>query len=140
MTAVEYLEESGVPESRWPNFRDWFNWFEKMKLVGVVKDSNEEICGVGMFRFIPAGADPGHYVHDEAGEDVFIDLVVCNELASPQKDGSSFLNNLGRRSDALSSLLAILLNNAGPRRRLIFNRKGKRKAYDYRHFMRKALI
>ena len=120
-----------MPESRWPNFRAWFNWFDQRGLVGVVKDKTEAIRGVAMVRFIPDGAEPAPYVHDESGEDVFVDLVAC--------DGSSVLNNLGRRSDALSSLLGILLRNAGPRRRLIFNRNGKPRSYDYAHFMRKAL-
>jgi len=120
-----------VPESRWPNFRAWVGWYEKMGLMGVVKDKTEAIRGVALVRFIPNGASPDPYVHEESGEDVFVDLVAC--------DGSSALNNLGRRSDALSSLLGILLRNAGPRRRLIFNRNGKPRSYDYEHFMRKAL-
>ena len=28
MTAVEYIEESGVPESMWPNLAEWYGWFE----------------------------------------------------------------------------------------------------------------
>ena len=36
MTAVEYIEESGVPESMWPNLAKWFGWFEKQYMVGIV--------------------------------------------------------------------------------------------------------
>ena len=45
MTAIEYIEESGVPEAMWPNLAQWYGWFEKQGMVGIVKDG-EEIAGV----------------------------------------------------------------------------------------------
>ena len=132
MTAVEYLEESGVPESRWPNFRAWYGWFEERGLVGVVsrKETNE-IVGVAMARCLPSGAEPSHYTHEETGDDVFVDLTVCG--------GSSDSEHKRGQKDYLKSLLIILLDRFGRRRTITFNRNGKRKAYDYEHFMRKAL-
>ena len=53
MTAVEYIEESGVPESMWPNLAQWYGWFEKQDMVGIVKD----------------------------GEDVFVDLTISSKGA-----------------------------------------------------------
>jgi len=132
VTAFEYLEQSGVPESRWANFRNWVAWYEAMRLMGVVKGEDGAIRGVALVRFVKDGQKPDPYVHDEAGEDVYVDLVVC--------DASSSLDNLGGRSDALCSLLTMLLRNAGPRRRLIFNRHGIRKEYDYTKFMKKVLL
>ena len=132
MTAVEYLEESGVPESRWPNFRAWYRWFEERGLVGVVKrNGSDEVVGVAMARCLPSGTEPTHYVHEETGNDVFVDLTVCG--------GSSDSNLIRGQKDYLKSLLVILLDRFGRRRTLTFNRNGKRKAYDYEHFMRKAL-
>ena len=132
MTAVEYLEESGVPESRWPNFRAWFNWFDQRGLVGVVrKNGSDEVVGVALARCLPSGAEPAHYTHEESGDDVFVDLTVCG--------GSSDSTHTGGRKDYLKSLLVILFDRFGRRRTLTFNRNGNRKAYDYDTFMRKAL-
>ena len=132
MTAVEYLEESGVPESRWPNFRAWFNWFDQRGLVGVSsRRDTGEIVGVALARCLPSGAEPSHYTHEESGDDVFVDLTVCG--------GSSDSTHTGGRKDYLKSLLVILFDRFGRRRTLTFNRNGKRKAYDYDTFMRKAL-
>jgi len=132
VTAVEYLEESGVPESRWPNFRSWYRWFEDRGLVGVVrKSSSDEVVGVALARCLPSGSEPAHYTHEETGDDVFVDLTVCG--------GSSDSKHIRGQKDYLKSLLVILLDRFGRRRTLTFNRNGKRKAYDYEHFMRKAL-
>ena len=49
MTAIEYLEASGVPESMWPTFKDWYNWFKRNDLVGVAKDG-DTITGVALAR------------------------------------------------------------------------------------------
>ena len=133
MTAVEYLEESGVPESRWPNFRAWFNWFDQRGLVGVVrKNGSDEVVGVALARCLPSGAEPSHYTHEESGDDVYVDLTVCGSSGSDK--GYS-----GGRSAYLQSLLVILFDRFGRRRTLTFNRNGNRKAYDYDTFMRKAL-
>jgi len=132
MTAVEYLEKSGVPESMWHNFRDWVGWFERKGLMGVVRDrQSDEIVGVALARCLPSGAAPGHYVHEETGDDVFVDLAVCS--------GSSSSEHLGSPKAYLKSLLIILLDRFGRRRTISFNRNGTRKAYDFNHFMRKAL-
>lgn len=129
MTAMEYIELSGVPESRWTNFREWFKWYEDNKLVGVAKDG-DEVVGVAIARALYDWEEPEHYVHREDGDKVFIDLTVTNT------DGISS----GRSRKAMKTLLSILWDALGPRRSLIFNRNGKRKQYDYMKFMRKALL
>jgi len=140
VTAVEYLEESRVPESRWPNFRDWFRWFEERGLVGVVsRREDNEICGVALARCLPSGAAPSHYWHEESGDDVFIDLTVCG-LADPSGGASSVPDDKRGHKDYLKSLLVILFDRFGRRRTLNFNRNGLRRSYDYDKFMRKALL
>jgi len=54
MTAIEYIEESGVPEAMWPNLAEWFGWFEKQGMVGIVRDE-EGIAGVALARCIRMG-------------------------------------------------------------------------------------
>jgi len=129
MTAVEYVEASGIPESRWPNFKEWFSWHEKNNLVGVVRDK-EEVVGVAVARVIDGSQDPAHYVHIPNGDTAFVDLTVTSI------DGKS----TARSRLAMKRLLYILWDEFGPRRRLIFNRNGIRKQYDYMKFMRKALL
>ena len=128
MTAVEYIEASGVPESMWPNFREWFNWYSSRGLVGVVRDG-EEVVGVAVARALDATQPVEHYRHDPHGEDAFVDLTVTSI------DGKS----TPRSRMAMKCLLSILWDELGPRRSLIFNRNGVRKQYDYMKFMRKAL-
>ena len=128
MTAMEYVEASGVPESTWPNFREWFNWYSDRGLVGVVKDG-EEVVGVAVARALDATQPIEHYKHDPNGEDAFVDLTVTSI------DGKS----TPRSRMAMKCLLSILWDELGPRRSLIFNRNGVRKKYDYMKFMRKAL-
>lgn len=128
MTAMEYVEASGVPESTWPNFREWFNWYSNRGLVGVVKDG-EEVVGVAIARALDATQAIEHYKHDPNGEDAFVDLTVTSI------DGKS----TPRSRMAMKCLLTILWDELGPRRSLIFNRNGIRKKYDYMKFMRKAL-
>jgi len=129
MTAMEYVEASGIPESRWPNFKEWFSWHEKNNLVGVVRDK-EEVVGVAVARVIDGSQDPAHYVHIPNGDTAFVDLTVTSI------DGKS----TARSRLAMKRLLSILWDEFGPRRRLIFNRNGIRKQYDYMKFMRKALL
>jgi len=129
VTAVEYIEASGVPESMWPNFREWYSWFERSNLVGVVKNSKDEIAGVALFRMIYDGEDPVPYAHHEDGDDVFIDLTVTSIDGKPTSQSKI----------ALKRLLCILLDNVGPKRKIIFNRSGKHRSYDYMKFMRKVL-
>jgi len=129
MTPIEYIEASGVPESMWPNFREWYSWFERNKLMGVVRDDGENIAGVALCRMIYAGEEPKPYVHHEDGDDVFIDLTVTSIDGKPTSQSKI----------ALKRLLYILFDNAGPRRKIIFNRSGKHRSYDYMTFMRKAL-
>jgi hypothetical protein len=128
MTAVEFIEASGVPESMWPNFREWFDWHSERGLVGVVKDG-DEVAGVAVARCARGVEAPDPYEHDEAGESVFVDLTVCSI------DGKT--NPLSRK--ALKCLLSILWDRFGPRRRITFKRNGTYKEYDYYNFMRKAL-
>lgn len=128
MTPEEYIEASGVPESMWPNFRAWYNWFKERDLVGVVRDHGE-ILGVALARCVRCSEVPDHYEHDEAGESVFVDLTVTSI------DGKT--NALSRK--ALQCLLSILWDRFGPRRRITFKRNGAYKEYDYNHFMRKAM-
>ena len=128
MTAAEYIEASGVPESVWPNFREWFSWYERNNLVGVVRDG-DEIVGVAVARAIDGSQDIKHYVHKPDGDTAFVDLTVTSI------DGKS----TPRSRLAMKRLLSILWDEFGPRRSLIFNRNGVRKQYDYMKFMRKAL-
>lgn len=128
MTAMEYIEASGVPESRWPNFKEWFKWHENLGLVGVAKNG-QEIAGVAIARCINNGQDPKPYEHSEIADNVFVDLTVTNT------DGIS--NALSRK--ALKCLLSILWDRFGPRRRITFKRNGAYKEYDYLKFMRKAM-
>ena len=128
MTAIEYVEASGVPETRWPNFRDWFSWYERNNLVGVVKDG-EEIVGVAVARALDSTQNIEHYKHDYNAPDAFVDLTVTSI------DGKPNANSLL----AMKRLLSILWDELGPRRSLIFNRNGIRKKYDYMKFMRKAM-
>ena len=128
MTAVEYIEASGVPESMWPNFREWFNWHQERGLVGVAKDG-DEVAGVAIARCVSDGQDPKHYEHNEHGDSVFVDLTVTSI--------GGRTNALSRK--ALKCLLSILWDRFGPRRRIAFKRNGAYKEYDYYQFMRKAL-
>jgi len=128
MTQVEFLEESGVYEAMWPNFKDWVHWFDRNRLMGTVRDKDGKIHGVALARCIPHGANPDHYVHNEAGEDIFVDLCATSGIRNAEL------------VDPLKSLLLILLDRFGPRKRIIFKRLGKPKEYDYMKFMRKALI
>jgi len=128
MTAMEYVEASGVPETRWPNFKEWFSWHQRNNLVGVVKDG-EEVTGVAIARAVDASQDVAHYKHDYNAPDAFVDLTVTSI------DGTS----TARSRMAMKRLLSILWDEFGPRRSLIFNRNGVRKQYDYMKFMRKAM-
>ena len=128
MTAMEYVEASGVPESRWPNFKEWFGWYEKNNLVGVVKDGGE-VVGVAIARVVDASQDVAHYKHDYNAPDAFVDLTVTSIDGKPN----------ARSLLAMKRLLSILWDEFGPRRSLIFNRNGIRKQYDYMKFMRKAM-
>ncbi len=129
MTAMEYVEASGVPESRWPNFRQWFTWYERNNLVGVVRDGGE-VVGVAVARAVDGTQEVPHYVHKIDAEDAYIDLTVTSI------DGKS----TPRSRLAMKCLLSILWDELGPRRSLIFNRNGIRKQYDYMTFMKKVLV
>jgi len=128
MTAMEYVEASGVHETRWPNFKEWFSWYQSNNLVGVVKDG-DEVTGVAIARAVDASQDVAHYKHDYNAPDAFVDLTVTSI------DGTS----TARSRMAMKCLLSILWDEFGPRRSLIFNRNGIRKKYDYMKFMRKAM-
>lgn len=128
MTAVEFIEASGVPESTWPTFREWFDWHSERGLVGVAKDG-EEVAGVAIARCVKGLEVPEPYEHDEAGESVFVDLTVTSI--------GGITTALSRK--ALKCLLSILWDRFGPRRRITFKRNGFYKEYDYYKFMRKAL-
>ena len=128
MTPMEYVELSGVPESRWPIFRQWFGWYQKHNLVGVIKDG-DEIAGVGVARVINESDEPVHYLHRPNGDTAFIDLTVTST------DGRS----TARSRLAMKGLLSIFWDEFGPRRSLIFNRNGVKKKYDYMKFMQKAM-
>jgi len=128
MTAMEYVEASGVPEARWPNFKEWFSWYQSNNLVGVVKDG-DEIAGVAIARAVDASQDVAHYKHDYNAPDAFVDLTVTSIDGKPNP----------RSLLAMKRLLSILWDELGPRRSLIFNRNGVRKQYDYMKFMRKAM-
>jgi hypothetical protein len=128
MTAMEYVEASGVPEARWPNFKEWFSWYQSNNLVGVVKDG-DEIAGVAIARAVDASQDVAHYQHDYNAPDAFVDLTVTSIDGKPNP----------RSLLAMKRLLSILWDEFGPRRSLIFNRNGVRKQYDYMKFMRKAM-
>jgi len=125
---MEYVEASGVHETRWPNFKEWFSWYQSNNLVGVVKDG-DEVTGVAIARAVDASQDVAHYKHDYNAPDAFVDLTVTSI------DGTS----TARSRMAMKFLLSILWDEFGPRRSLIFNRNGIRKKYDYMKFMRKAM-
>ena len=125
---MEYIELSGVPESRWPIFREWFGWYQRNNLVGVVKDG-DEIAGVGIARVINESDEPTHYLHRPEGDTAFVDLTVTST------DGTS----TPRSRLAMQCLLTILWDRFGPRRSLIFNRNGVKKKYNYMKFMQKAM-
>ena len=128
MNAMEYIELSGVPESRWPTFRQWFGWYQRNNLVGVIKDG-DEIAGVALARMIDGSEEPTHYLHRPNGDTAFVDLTVTST------DGTS----TPRSRLAMKRLLSILWDEFGPRRSLIFNRNGVKKRYDYMKFMQKAM-
>jgi hypothetical protein len=128
VTAAEYIEASGVPESMWPNFREWLDWHANRGLVGVAKEG-DKIAGVAVARCVRGFEPPEPYEHTEDGDAVFVDLTVTS------LDGIS--NALSRK--ALKCLLSILWDRFGPRRRITFKRNGFYKEYDYYTFMRKAL-
>ena len=127
MTQVEFLEDKGVYEAKWPTFREWVAWFDKQALMGTIRDKDGDILGVALARCIPAGMEPDHYVHDENGDNVFVDLCATSGIRKAESVAP------------LKGLLLILLDRFGPRKRIIFNRLGKPKEYDYIKFMRKAL-
>jgi len=126
---MEYVEASGVHEAMWPNFKEWFSWYQSNNLVGVVKDG-DEVTGVAIARAVDASQDVAHYKHDYNAPDAFVDLTVTSI------DGTS----TARSRMAMKCLLSILWDEFGPRRSLIFNRNGIRKKYDYMKFMRKVLL
>ena len=128
MTAAEFIEASGVPESMWPNFREWLNWHQERGLVGVARDG-DKVAGVTIARCLDSGQKPDYYEHKEDGDTVFVDLTVTSI------DGKS--SDLSRK--ALKCLLIIFRYRFGPRRRITFKRNGIYKEYDYYKFMRKAL-
>jgi len=128
MNAMEYIELSGVPESRWPTFKEWFGWYKRHNLVGVVKDG-DEIAGVALARMINESDEPVHYLHRPNGDTAFVDLTVTSV------DGRS----TARSRSAMKYLLSILWDEFGPRRSLIFNRNGVKKKYNYMKFMQKAM-
>jgi len=128
MTAVEFIEASGVPESTWPNFRSWYDWHADRGLVGVAKDGGS-VTGVAIARCVKGSEVPNHYEHDEDGESVFVDLTITSI--------NGITNALSRK--ALKCLLSILWDRFGPRRRITFRRNGTYKEYDYYKFMRKGL-
>ena len=125
---MEYVELSGVPESRWPTFKQWFGWYQRNNLVGVVRDG-DEIVGVAIARLINESEEPGHYIHRPCGDAAFVDLTVTST------DGTS----TPRSRLAMKRLLSILWDEFGPRRSLIFNRNGVKKKYNYMKFMQKAM-
>jgi len=125
---MEYIELSGVPESRWPTFKDWFGWYKRNNLVGVVKDGGE-IAGVALVRMINESEEPVYYLHRPNGDTAFVDLTVTSV------DGRS----TARSRLAMKYLLSILWDEFGPRRSLIFNRNGVKKKYNYMKFMQKAM-
>ncbi len=125
---MEYIELSGVPESRWPTFKEWFGWHQKNSLVGVIKDK-DGIAGVGIARIINESEDPSHYLHIPDGDTAFVDLTVTST------DGRS----TARSRLAMKHLLSMLWDEFGPRRSLIFNRNGVKKKYNYMKFMQKAM-
>ena len=127
MTQVEFLSNKCVNESMWHNFSDWVAWFDKQGLMGTVRNKQGDIMGVALARCIHAGVAPDHYVHDESGDNVFVDLCATSGIRKAES------------VDPLKGLLLILLDRFGPRKRIIFNRLGKPKEYDYYKFMRKAL-
>ena len=122
MTAIEYIEQSGVPEAMWPNLEAWYGWFEKQGMVGIVRDE-DGIAGVALARCVKDGQEPKHYVHSEDGENVFVDLTISSKGAK-----------------SLRCLLLLLWQRFGPRKRITFNRSGKPRSYDYMTFMRKARV
>jgi hypothetical protein len=122
MTAIEYIEQSGVPEAMWPNLAEWFGWFEKQGMVGVVEDK-DGIAGVALARCIKDGQKADHYVHSEDGQNVFVDLTISSKGAK-----------------SLRCLLLLLWERFGPRKRITFNRSGKPRSYSYMKFMRKARV
>ena len=128
MNAMEYIELSGVPESRWPIFRQWCGWYAERGLVGVAKDG-EEIVGVAVARVINESDEPTHYLHRPDGDTAFVDLTVTST------DGTS----TPRSRLAMQCLLTILWDRFGPRRSLIFKRNGVQKKYNYMKFMQKAM-
>lgn len=117
-----------MPESTWPNLKEWIDWHMDRGLVGVAKDG-DEVAGVAVARCFRGSEVPDHYEHDEAGESVFVDLTVTST--------SGITNALSRK--ALKCLLSILWDRFGPRRRITFKRNGVYKEYDYFSFMRKAI-
>ena len=127
MNQIEFLEQSGVYEVIWPNFKKWVAWFDRQGLMGTLRDKNGEIIGVALARCIPNGVEPDHYVHDENGENVFVDLCATSGIRNAES------------VHPLKGLLLILLDRFGPRKRIIFKRSGQPKEYDYYKFMRKAL-
>jgi hypothetical protein len=128
MTAMEYIEASGVPESRWPTFKAWFNWHNERGLVGVAKDG-DQVAGVAIARCLKDGQNHNHYEHNEDGDNVFVDLTVTSieGISTP------------RSRLAMKCLLSILWDRFGPRRRITFKRNGVYKEYMYNRFMRKAM-
>lgn len=128
MTAIEYIEASGVPESRWTTFRQWYDWHADRGLVGVAKDG-DEITGVAVARTVDGTQKPDHYEYNPDGDTIFVDLTVCSLDGISSK--RSFM--------AMKTLLSILWDRFGPRKRITFNRNGAYKEYDYHKFMRKAM-
>ena len=122
MTAIEYIEASGVPEGMWHNLADWFNWFEMQGLVGIVKDG-DEIAGLALARCLDDGQKPDHYVHSENGDNIFVDLTISSKGAI-----------------SLRCLLLLLWERFGMRKRITFNRSGISRSYDYMKFMKKARV
>jgi len=128
MTQIEFLEQSGLVETMWPTFKDWVHWFENKGLMATARSKDGNIQGVMLARCIPKGTNPDHYVHDESGEDIFVDLCATSGIRNAEL------------VDPLKCLILIFFDRFGPRKRITFKRLGKPKEYDYMKFVRKAMV
>jgi len=128
---LQYVRDSEVEESTWPNLSSWLNWHEEHSFLGIIKDE-KKILGMAVARPINSSEPIEYYNYNLNGDSVYVDLTI------------TFIENRYNLhySLGMKCLLSILKDRFGNRKNIIFNRRGRenKKIYDYAKFMKRALI
>jgi hypothetical protein len=128
---LQYVRDSELEESTWPNLSSWLNWHEEHNFLGIIKDE-KKILGMAIARPIDYSEPIEYYNYNLNADCIYVDLTITFI-----KDRYNLPRSLG-----MKCLLSILKDRFGNRKNIIFNRKAteNEKIYDYAKFMKKALI